>query len=109
MIDRPFIDKVSAFVDYVFGGEHHLSRLEFKNNHAVAIPHGSLATFDGHALTRVVLASHWLGLRADVDNHGMRGVKILLHNRTAREGRLWERHPALDDLIAMARELSEKS
>ncbi len=97
-------EKVDLFVGYVFGGEHHVRKLSRVQHYYVCVPHGSLSTFDGDNLTRVVLASHMLGLRADVENHGMRGVRILLHNRPVREGRFCERHPTIDKPIKKCEE-----
>jgi hypothetical protein len=99
LIDLPIAEKVERFLSDVFGGRHRVRRVIDHSNHTVVIPHGSLATFDDDRLTRVVLSAHQLGLRAEVDNHGMRGLKILLHNRTARTGRLWERHQTIDEAI----------
>lgn len=93
-------DKVSYFVSDVFGGVHRLRKMENKGNHYVCIPHGSLATYDDDKLTLIVIASHKYGVRAEVQTNGMHGLKILLHNRTAREkGRMFERHPKLADVI----------
>lgn len=98
-IALPLKEKVDRFLDYVFAGAHHVRSVTDKGNHYSVVPYGSLATFDGIALTKIVIASHILGLRADIENNGMRGVRILLHNRTCREGRLYERHPNGHDLI----------
>ena len=101
LVDMPFADKVYEWVSIVFGGEHHLVRLENKGHYYLCIPRGTLATFDDDRLTRIVLASHRYGLRAEIDNHGMRGLKILLHNRPSRNGRMWERHPTIEQAIQL--------
>ena len=98
-INLSFPDKVGRFVDDVFGGQHRVAKLEDRGNYWICIPRGTLATFDDDKLTRIVIASHKYGIRAEVDNHGMRGLKILLHNRTRREGRMFERHPNLHELF----------
>lgn len=100
-------EKVDVFISQVFGGVHRVHKVENKGNYFQVIPHGTLATFDDDKLTRVVIASHQLGLRAEVDNHGMRGIKILLHNRTTRIGRLYERHPSTGDLLRAITERGE--
>jgi hypothetical protein len=102
----PLSEKVERFCDYVFGGKHHVKSVTEKASglYFVIVPHGSLATYDGNVLTRIVIASHILCVRADVENNGMRGVRILLHNRTIsgdRVGRLYERHPSGLDLVDM--------
>jgi hypothetical protein len=92
-------EKAEEWVYYVFGGVHKVSKFEKQVNHYVCVPYGSLATYDDDVLTKIVLASHTLGLRAEITNNGMRGLKILLHNRIGRTGRLYERHPEISEAI----------
>lgn len=99
----PIHKKVDHFVSDVFGGAHHVAKLERKGHYYQCVPYGTLATYDDDRLTRVVIAAHKYGLRAEVDNYGMRGVKILLHNRASRTGRMWERHPTLDKVMETTR------
>lgn len=91
-----FADKAERFVSDVFGGIHRVQKLEFKGHYFLCIPRGTLATYDDDKLTRIVIASHKYGIRAEIDNHGMRGLKILLHNRVSREGRIFDRHPTIE-------------
>jgi hypothetical protein len=99
-INMDLQDKVSEFVSDVFGGVHRLRKLENKGHYYVCIPHGTLATYDDDKLTRIVIASHKYGVRAEVQTNGMHGLKILLHNRTSRDkGRMFERHPRLQDVL----------
>lgn len=95
-INLPLPDKVNAFVNFVFGGLHRVRKCESKGHYYQIVPWGSLATYDDNTLTRVVIASHDLGVRAEIDNHGMRGLKILLHDRDCREGEFHKRHPTLE-------------
>lgn len=99
-INMDLQDKVSYFVSDVFGGVHRVRKLENKGHYYLCVPHGTLATYDDDKLTRIVIASHKYGVRAEVEPNGMRGLRILLHNRTVREkGRMFERHPKLLDVI----------
>jgi hypothetical protein len=100
LIGLEFQEKAEHWVSDVFGGVHRVAKFEFKQHYFLCVPRGTLSTFDDDYLTRIVIASHRYGLRAEVDNHGMRGLKILLHNRVGREGRMWERHPTLETVIA---------
>jgi hypothetical protein len=101
-INMDLQDKVSYFVSDVFGGVHRVRKLENKGHCYVCIPHGTLATYDDDKLTRIVIASHKYGVRAEVQTNGMHGLKILLHNRTAREkDRMFERHPKLSDVVML--------
>lgn len=99
VISLPIEGKVERFVDDVFGGAHHVQKVYRAGHFYVVIPYGSLATYDDDKLTRIVIASHRYGLRAEVTNYGMRGLKILLHNRKARSGRIFERHPTLEEVL----------
>ena len=99
LIDLQFDAKVLRFVDDVFGGTHRVSKLADKGHFWLCVPRGTLATFDDDKLTRIVIASHKYGVRAEVDNNGMRGLKILLHNRTSRDGRTFRRHPKIEDVV----------
>lgn len=103
MVDPIHMDlqgKVSYWVSDVFGGVHRLRKLENKGHYYVCIPHGTLATYDDDKLTRIVIASHKYGVRAEVQTNGFHGLKILLHNRTARDkARMFERHPRLVDVL----------
>ena len=93
-------DKVSIFVNHVFGGRHHLSKLEDNNGSFVCVPFTpSLSTFDDDILTRIVLTAHRLCLRAEITNNGFRGIKIILSNRRGREGMLHHRHPTINQAI----------
>jgi hypothetical protein len=98
-ITLPLKEKVDRFLDYVFAGAHHVRSVTDKGNYYLVVPHGSMATFDGRGLTCIVIASHVLGLRADIENNGMRGIRILLHNRVCRKGCIAARHPSGHDLI----------
>jgi hypothetical protein len=99
LIDLDFDDKADRFVGDVFGGVHRVAKFERKSNHWICVPYGSLSTWDDDKLTRIVIASHKYGVRAEVDNHGMRGVKILLHNRVSRNGLLHKRHPTIGQVV----------
>ena len=99
--DIGLLDKAEWFINIVFGGRHHCKKVEDKVNHVLVVPNSnhSFATFDGDKLTKIVMASHQLCLRAEVEANGMHGLRIMLHNRAAREGRLWERHPDIETMI----------
>jgi len=99
LIHLPLAEKVDRLVSDVFGGVHHVRKLEYRSNHWLCVPFGSLATFDDDRLTRIVIASHEYGIRAEIDNHGMLGLKILLHNRISRDGRLFQRHPTIEAVL----------
>lgn len=98
-ISWPLAQKVERFVDIVFGGKHHLRKLEVNEMWAIAVPHGSMATIDGNKLTNAVFAAHELGLRVDIENHGMRGIRLQLHSRSIRSGCIARRHPTIIEAL----------
>ena len=100
--DLPLSEKAEWFVNVVFGGRHHCRTFEFRANHFFVIPNSnhSFATFDFDRLTRIVVMSHRLCLRAEVECHGMHGLRLLLHNRASRKGRMFERHPTMEESIS---------
>lgn len=99
LIELPFALRVSGVIEMVFGGKHRLAKCTEHSTHVELVPHGTLATYDDDRLTLLVLAAHKYGVRAEVTNNGMRGIKILLHNRKARTGRMFERHPTIEDVL----------
>lgn len=102
LVTLPLAEKVDRFVSDVFGGVHRVAKLEQKGHYFLCIPRGTLATYDDDKLTRIVIASHKYGIRAEIDNHGMRGLKILLHNRVSREGRMFDRHPTIETVLQVS-------
>ena len=92
--------KVEELLWEVFGGNHRVKKVLNKNFFFEVVPHGSVSTFDDNRLTKLVKSCHRLGVRAEITNHGMIGIKILLHNRINREGgQLWSRHPGPEALL----------
>lgn len=59
-----------------------------------------MASFDNDTLTRLVLVSHDEGVRAAIFPRTFRELTVALHTRPAREGRLWERHPTIEQAVA---------
>ena len=106
-IDLPLSEKVNEFVSFVFGGVHHVRKCECMGHFYQIVPWGGLSTYDDDKLTKIVIASHDLGLRAQVDNYGMRGVKIMLHNRASRDGMLHKRHPTMETALKQRVQLEE--
>ena len=98
---EPFEARAKNALFYVFGGSHHWPRIK---KCGVLYPYwelnyyGDLATYDSDSLTRLVVAAHQYCLRVSIGQSGPGMVKVTLHNRTVRVGRLHERHPDLEEL-----------
>lgn len=83
----------------LFGGWHHL--------HNPIRPYGDgveyntspswFSTFDFNLLTRYVFLAHDRCIRASLGSSGPRLIKLILHRRHKREGRLMEYHPTLEE------------
>lgn len=95
LINLPFAEKIELFIDYVFGGRHHTRSVEFAEVCYFIKFYQALTTWDGNTLTKIVVAAHDLGLRVDAEPNGMRGMRVMVHNRKQRNG-LVEGHPTLE-------------
>ncbi len=60
---------------------------------------GSFATFDFDGLTRAVLMAHERMIRFEVVPSGPGMLGIVLHKRHYRKGRMYERHPTIEEAI----------
>jgi len=97
----PLRRKAEAVLGYTYRGLHHLPGGEraIRDLHngrvVVASVYDGLSTFDSDELTRLVAASHFYCVRAEVRQGGPRRVSIWFHNRPSREGGFADRHPTL--------------
>ena len=87
----------------LFLGEHHLKRKNIKPfgkgiRYVVYCP--GLATFDFDRLTRLVLLSHEMCIRAEVTPRAFNFLSIELFKRK-RFGAMHERHPSIDEAISI--------
>ena len=101
LIDLPLAEKVELFIDFVFGGRHHTSKVIDRDGFFEVKFWQDVATWDGNIMTKMVVAAHDLGLRVNFDANGLRGLKVLLHNRKSREGMLHKRHPTLEQHLEL--------
>ncbi len=85
----------------LFCGEHHIMGKIKESGEGIVINcfnHG-WATFDFSLLTRAVIMAHDRMIRFEISPSGPRMLKLHLHKRHAREGRMYERHPTIEDAI----------
>lgn len=96
----------AMFVAELFGGFHHVLG-EFKTCSTgieVNVSNGNwAATYDFDGLTRAVIMAHDRMVRFEIAPSGPRMLKLRLWQRHSREGRMSERHPTIEDAIAMHR------
>ena len=89
----------------VVGGFHHVTG-EFKPHGGgikVSSYSGRWATFDFDGLTRLVLHAHDQMIRVAVVPSGPRMVGFEMWKRHTREGSMYEKHPTIEQAIAMHR------
>ena len=58
------------------------------------------ATYDFNQLTRLVIAAHDECIRVEINPHTFRHLKINMWPRAGRDGRMYERHPTIEDAIS---------
>jgi hypothetical protein len=92
------------FADVV-GGFHHVSGTFKPHGTGVKVSDygGRWATFDFDALTRIVLLAHDRMIRVALEPTGPRMVGFVLFKRHTREGSMYERHPTIEQAIALHR------
>ncbi len=98
----PFAARVADLVGYVWQGIYHIHNVERKdwsNPYSVTISiRGELATTDSNHLTMLVLLAHRLAIRVAIRPSGP-GMLCLQFNERKRDGRLYERHSTIDEVI----------
>jgi hypothetical protein len=95
LIELTLSKKVERFIDFVFGGKQPTIQIangkfwfEIRFNFDVS-------TWDGNIMTKIVVASHDLGLRASLVPSSLPGFKLTLVNRKERGGFI-NGHPTLE-------------
>ncbi len=68
----------------------------------VVEPH-NFSTYDGRGLTALVIGAHDLRIRVEIAPVNFRYIAVMMHPRQA-TGKLWERHPTIEQAIAEHRE-----
>lgn len=106
-----FAKRAFRVLSRTFRGAHHIpgindrkprkrGRLDWANPHWIeCMVLGELATCDGDALTRLVVAAHDECVRVSVAGAANRRTRILLHPRS----RYGERHPTMEDATEAVR------
>lgn len=80
-----------------------LQKVEWNNPYVVIFNYrGTLATFDGDGITRLVVLCHDRCLRCDLRGKGFGYIEMMFHQRQ-REGSMSERHPTIEAAAARIR------
>ncbi len=87
------------FFSIFYRGEHHFPSKLTPYGLGWSMSHfGSLATFDGDDLTRLVLLAHARCIRVQIEQGGPNRLRIAIWKRE-REGSIFERHPTIEQAI----------
>ncbi|MBK6418488.1 MAG: hypothetical protein IPF79_04755 [Ignavibacteria bacterium] len=91
--------RFERIVDYAFGGLHHVRHYKVEKGMARFLVYQDMSTFDSDLLTRLVIASHQYGVRAEIHPCNFHYLEVYLHPRAQREGATYARHPSPFELI----------
>jgi hypothetical protein len=92
------------FFSELFLGSHHIPGRghgikNFGMGYCINYHPGNLSTFDLDGLTRLVFMAHRDCIRAEICPSGPGMVKIAIWKREKREGRMYERHPTIEQAL----------
>ena len=98
------------FVNYCFGGWHHVYKKIVNEKFAEFNIYGDVASFDFDQITKMTIASHGLCLRCEIKQAGPRMLKIFLSPRVSKKENdcCFYNHPDLDDLIGDCKKFKER-
>lgn len=87
----------------MFGGSHHVFDVVKPAADGIEInkSYCELSTFDYNTLTEAVLMAHDRCIRFSVGSSGPGRLRLMFHRRHAREGGIAERHPTIEQAIAI--------
>ena len=95
----PFEDRATAMVNWAFGGEHHIRKIE-KTQYPwgwawkLRVYESDLSSYDFSQLTKLVIAAHHYAVRVSVQTAGMRLV-VVLWERQRESEHTSRKHPEL--------------
>lgn len=104
----PLGEQVADLLGDLFVGLYHLDgakKVDWANDHHIEIraAYKEWGSFDSNLLTKLVFLAHDRCLRVSINPRSAHALTLLFHQRQ-REGGTWERHPTIDQALAMHRE-----
>lgn len=96
-------EEAETFFNDFFGGAHHTPPIKRYGLGYCVNTTTDLATYDGDSLTNLVIMAHKYLYRVSISAASSSYVKIIITKRKP-EGRMYERHPNLDDLAYVLKE-----
>lgn len=105
-MNSSFEERAGRLLDTLYCGMHHCPKIHRHREGYWWVNHGGdLSTFDGDRLTRLVFLAHDHCIRVEIGCSGPHRVKIILSDRQ-REGRMHQRHPTLEQALAVHRKFN---
>lgn len=107
-------EAVADLVGQVFLGIYHLptkslKKVQWNDEYIITLVIGkSLCTVDNNELTRLVVLAHDRLIRVDIEGVAPRYLRLIFHQRKAREGGLSERCPTMEEHITLIRKHYEQ-
>lgn len=94
------LECIKMFCDLV-GGHHNIGGgfIDCGNDGVCITQKRSLASFDNDWLSSLVFMAHDRCIRAEIQAGGPGKLRVILHKRKARDGRMMDRHPTLESAI----------
>jgi hypothetical protein len=91
--------EATEFFAAFYRGEHHFPGKIKPYGEGWSMSHfGSMATYDGNELTRLVLLAHEKCIRVQVEQGGPNRLRIAIWKRE-REGDMFQRHPTIEQAL----------
>lgn len=108
-----FGSQVANILGYVYKGIYHIPQESLKkahwqgNGYVEITINESLATYDYDRLTQLVVLCHDGAVRMEISAVRAARLRLIFHKRQ-REGRLFDRHPTIEDAVKAIREAFDK-
>lgn len=102
--------KVADLLGQLYQGIYHMNfttlhKVDWSDERHIEIPvPNSFATFDFNNLTVLTILCHDLMIRCEIRPCNMQYLKLHFWQRKNRDGRMFERHPTIEDAIKQIRE-----
>lgn len=94
------IEEAEIFFSKFYLGKHHIpGKIKPFGDGWCVNNYGSLATFDNNQLTHLVFLAHDECVRVQIQHSGPGMVKICIWQREKRTGRMFERHPTIEEAL----------
>ena len=93
-------EEATKFFSELYYGEHHFpGNLKDWGNGWCMNSYEEFSTYDFNAMTRLVFMAHEYCYRASISFSGPKMIRIIIHKREGREGRMYQKHPTIETAL----------